>query len=70
MKMSIRAMIIYAVVIVLGALVISQAIVLMDPDPRPFDIVINRQNLHIHIPVLYSLETSVVLALLFWWWRR
>jgi hypothetical protein len=36
----------------------------------PLDIAINRQNLHIHIPLLYSIGTSVSMALLFWWWRR
>ena len=68
--MRVPSFLIYAVVIILGALVLSQAIELMNPDPMPFDIAINRQNLHIHIPLLYSLGTSVVLALLFWWWRR
>jgi hypothetical protein len=68
--MRVSSFLIYAVVIVLGALVLSQALDMMNPDPMPFDIVFNRQNLHIHIPVLYSLGTSVFLALFFWWWRR
>lgn len=68
--MRVPSFLIYAVVIILGALVLSQVIELMNPDPMPFDIAINRQNLHIYIPLLYSLGTSVVLALLFWWWRR
>jgi len=53
-----------------GALAISPVFFLMDVDTVPGDIVINQQNLHFHISVLYSLATSVSLALLFWWWRR
>jgi 5-hydroxyisourate hydrolase-like protein (transthyretin family) len=68
--MRVPSFLIYAVIIILGALVLSQGIALMNPDPMPLDIAINLQNLHIHIPLLYSLGTSVVLALLFWWWRR
>jgi len=68
--MPIRSWLIYAVMIFLGALVLSQVIDMMNPDPMPLDIAINRQNLHIRIPLLYSLGTSVSMALLFWWWRR
>jgi hypothetical protein len=69
-KMRIPSYIIYVVIIVLGALLISQVLNFLDLDPMPLDITINRENLHIHIPVLYSLGVSVVLALLFWYWRR
>ena len=68
--MRVPSFVVYFVVIVFGALVLSQVIVLMNPDPMPFDISINRQNLQIHIPLLYSLGCSVGLALLIWWWRR
>jgi Protein of unknown function (DUF2905) len=68
--MPVRSWLTYAVMIVLGALVLSQVIAMMNPDPMPLDIAINRQNLHIHIPLLYSIGASVSLALLFWWWRR
>jgi hypothetical protein len=68
--MRIPAIVIYAIVIVLGALAISPIFVLMDVDSMPGDIVINQQNLHFHISLFYSLATSVSLALLFWWWRR
>lgn len=68
--MPLRSWLIYAVMIFLGALVLSQVIDMMNPDPMPLDIAIDRQNLHIHIPLLYSLGTSVSMALLFWWWRR
>ena len=65
-----QTVLIYAVVIVLGALVMSPGLALLDFDPMPGDFDFSRQNLQIHVPVLYSLGTSVVLALLFWWWRR
>jgi hypothetical protein len=68
--MRVPSFLVYAVVIILGALVLSQGIELMNPDPMPFDIVINSQSLHIRIPLLYSLGSSVSMALLFWWWRR
>ena len=68
--MRLPSFVIYAVVIVLGALVISQGLALLDLSPMPGDINIARENLQIHIPVFYSLGISVVLALLFWWWRR
>jgi hypothetical protein len=68
--MRVPAFVIYAVMVVLGALAISPIFFLMDVDAMPGDITINQQNLHFHISVFYSLATSVSLALLFWWWRR
>ena len=68
--MRIPSLLVYAAIIVFGALALSQVLALMDLDPMPWDITINRENLHIHIPVLYSLAGSVVLALLFWVWRK
>ena len=68
--MRVPSFVIYAIVIVLGALVLSQVLAQLDLDPMPGDITIGRQNLQIHIPLLYSLGTSVVLALLIWGWRR
>ena len=67
--MRIPGFIVYALIIVLGALVISQVLAFMDVDPMPGDFTIDRQNLHFHVSSLYSLGSSVVLALLFWWWR-
>ena len=61
---------IYGGIILLGALVFSQVIALMDLAPLPGDILYDKENWHIHIPVLYSLGTSVVLALLIWFFRR
>lgn len=68
--MRIPSFMIYAGVIVLGALALSVALAFLDLDVMPGDIVFNRDNMHIHISVLYSLGASVVLALLFWWWRK
>ena len=68
--MRIPTFVIYVAIVVLGALVISQVLNFFDLDPMPWDITINRGNLHLHIPVLYSLAGSVVLALSFWYWRR
>ncbi|HJW39902.1 MAG TPA: DUF2905 family protein [Rhizomicrobium sp.] len=61
---------IYLGILLVGMLVFSQAIAMMDLDPLPGDILYDRNNLHIHIPVLYSLGASVFVALLFWWFRR
>jgi hypothetical protein len=61
---------IYGGIILLGALVFSQVIAQMDLAPQPGDILYDKENWHIHIPVLYSLGTSVVLALLIWFFRR
>ena len=61
---------IYFMIIVLGALLLSQVIALMDLDPLPGDIMYDQGNWHIHIPVLYSLGASVVLALVIGWLRR
>ena len=61
---------IYLGIIVIGTLIFSQVIAMMDLEPLPGDILYDRGTLHIHIPVLYSLGTSVVLALLFWFLRR
>jgi hypothetical protein len=68
--MRIPSFVIYAGVIVLGALALSVALAFLDLDVMPWDIVISRPGLNIHISVLYSLGASVVLALLFWWWRK
>ncbi len=61
---------IYGGIILLGALIFSQVIAQMDLAPVPGDILYDKENWHIHIPVLYSLGTSVVLALLIWFFRR
>lgn len=61
---------IYLVILVLGTLVFSQVIAQIGLDPMPGDIAFDYGRQHINIPVLYSLGASVVLALLFWFFRR
>jgi hypothetical protein len=61
---------IYLGILVFGALLFSQAIAMMDLAPQPGDILYDRENWHIHIPVLYSLGATAVLALLIWFFRR
>ncbi len=61
---------IYLGILLVGTLIFSQVIALMDLDPLPGDILYDQGNLHIHIPVLYFAGTSVALALLFLFLRR
>jgi hypothetical protein len=61
---------VYLGILLVGALVFSQAIAMMDLDPLPGDILYDQDGWHIHIPVLYSLGASVVLTLLFAVMRR
>lgn len=68
--MRIPSFLVYVAIIVLGGLVISQVLNFFDLAPMPWDISIDRENLHFHISTLYSLACSVVLALFFWYWRR
>ena len=56
--------------IVLGALLLSQVIAMIDLEPLPGDILYDQGGWQIHIPVLYSLGASVVLALVIGWLRR
>ena len=61
---------IYAVILVVGMLIFSQVIALMELEPVPYDIAYDQGNWHIHIPVLYSLGATAALALLIWFFRR
>ncbi len=61
---------IYLGIILVGALLLSQVIVMMDLEALPGDFRYDHDKWHIHIPVLYSLGASVVLALVIWWLRR
>jgi hypothetical protein len=61
---------IYIGIFVLGALLLSQAIAMIDLDPMPGDILYDRENWHIHIPVIYSLGTAAVLGLVIYFFRR
>ncbi len=61
---------VYLGVIVIGALIFSQAIALMDLDPLPGDILYDTDKWHIHIPVLYSLGAVAIAGLIFWAVKR
>jgi hypothetical protein len=61
---------IYLGIFVVGALLLSQAIAMVDLDPMPGDILYDHENWHIHIPVLYSLGTAAVLGLVIYFFRR
>ncbi len=61
---------IYIGIFLVGALLLSQAIAMIDLDPLPGDIIYDRENWHIHIPVLYSLGTAAVLGLVIMFFRR
>ena len=61
---------IYLAIFLVGALLLSQAIAMMDLEPVAGDILYDKANWHIHIPVLYSLGAAAVLALLIWFFRR
>ena len=53
-------------ILLLGALVLSPAIAYLGLDPMPGDIVFQQGNMHIVIPVIYSLCASGGLALLYY----
>ncbi len=61
---------IYLVIFVVGALLLSQAITMIGLEALPGDIAYDKENWHIHIPVLYSLGAAAVLGLLIWFFRR
>jgi hypothetical protein len=61
---------IYLLIFLLGALALSQAIAQIGLDPLPGDISYDHDTWHIHIPVIYSLGASGVLAFVFWFFRR
>jgi hypothetical protein len=57
-------------IVVLGALVLSPVVALLQIKPLPGDLTFNWQNHHIFLPFTQSLIASVVLALLFLWARK
>ena len=61
-----RRWLIYAGIILVGILIYSQVIALMDLDPLPGDIIYNQGSWHINIPVLYSLGAVALTGLIIW----
>jgi hypothetical protein len=58
------------IVVVLGAIVLSPVIALLEIKPLPGDFTFNWQNHHVFLPFTQSLIASVSLALLFLWARK
>ena len=61
-----RQLLIGLVILVAGGLILSPAVGYMNLDPMPGDIVFQHGDLHIVIPVIYSLCASGGLALLYY----
>ena len=61
---------IYLGFIIVGVLLFSQALSMMDLPEMPGDIAWDRGGWHIHIPVLFSLGAVAVSGLIFWAGRR
>jgi hypothetical protein len=61
---------IYLVFIVLGMLLFSQALSMMDLPDMPGDVAYDRAGWHIHIPVLFSLGAVALAGLIFWAVKR
>jgi hypothetical protein len=61
---------VYLTIILVGALMFSQVIAMVGLDPLPGDILYDKENWHIHIPVLYSLGAVAIAGLIFWAIRR
>ena len=68
--MRIPGSVVLILIVVLGAIVLSPVIALLEIEPLSGDIAFNWQNHHIFLPFTQSLIASVSLALLFLWARK
>jgi hypothetical protein len=59
-----------AAVFVIGAAALVPAIAYLGLDPMPGDFIINHGNLHMAVPVTYSLCVSMSLGLLYYFAKR
>ena len=57
-------------IVILGAAVLAPVIAYLGLDPVPGDFVINRDNLHLAVPVTYSLCASMGLGLFYYFMKR
>jgi hypothetical protein len=57
-------------ILVFGALVLSPVVALLELDPVPGDFAFSARDMHIHVPVLYSLCASGGLALFTYLMKR
>jgi hypothetical protein len=58
------------VIVAAGAVILAPVIMLAEPDPLPGDFVLNLNNQHYPVPVLWSLCASGALGLLYLLYRR
>ncbi len=68
--MRIPGWLILLAIVVLGVLLFSQVVAMMDMEPLPGDIAFDWGTQHIRIPVLYSLGAVAIVGLLIWFFRR
>jgi Protein of unknown function (DUF2905) len=57
-------------IVVLGAACLAPAISYMGLDPLPGDFMFNQGNMHLNVPVTYSLCASLGLGLLYYFLKR
>ena len=57
-------------ILLVGAALLCPIVMALEPDPLPGDFVINWNNQHYPVPVLWSLCASGALALLYSFYRR
>jgi len=57
-------------ILVVGAIILAPVIMAFEPDPLPGDFVLDWNNQHFAIPVIWSLCASAGLTLLYSFYRR
>ena len=57
-------------IVIVGAAALAPAIAYLGLDPLPGDFVINQGNLHLAVPVTYSLCASLGLGLFYYFMKR
>ena len=65
-----RRLAILLLIVAAGAAILAPVIMLAEPDPLPGDFVLNLNNQHYPVPVLWSLCASGALGLLYLLYRR
>ena len=57
-------------IVIVGAAALAPAIAYMGLDPLPGDLAINQGNLHVAVPVTYSLCASMGMGLFYYFMKR
>ncbi len=65
-----RRLLILLTILLLGALMLTPIVMLLDPAPVPGDFAVMWNNARLNVPVVYSLCASLVLALFYWVMKR